>query len=70
MDSMPATLGLSKRSPRRFLEVGNGKETPEKTQISRFYTAWVESGRSRTLRALQTPVADFIVASDRYETVR
>ena len=35
----------------------------------RFYTAWVDSGLSRTLRALQA-VADFVVASDRYETVR
>jgi len=41
---MPATLGLSERSPRRFLELRNGKETPENTPISRFYTAWATSG--------------------------
>ena len=44
---MPATLGLSKRSPGRFLEAGNGKETAENTQISRFYTVWVGSGPSQ-----------------------
>jgi hypothetical protein len=38
---------LSDRALRRFLEVGNGKGTPENTPIARFYTAWVGSSRSR-----------------------
>jgi hypothetical protein len=28
---------------RRFLEVGNGKETPKNDVVSRFYTAWADS---------------------------
>jgi hypothetical protein len=39
MHASPATLDLSKRALLSFLEVGNGKETPENVVISRFYTA-------------------------------
>jgi hypothetical protein len=42
---MPVTLGLSERSTKRFLKVGNGEHTRENTQISRFYTAWTHSNR-------------------------
>jgi hypothetical protein len=43
IDSSLATPDLSERPLRRFLKVGNGKETPEITRISRFYTAWAKS---------------------------
>jgi len=42
-----ATLDLSERSLRRFLEVGKGKETPENTATARFYTTWADRGISR-----------------------
>jgi hypothetical protein len=45
-----AALGRPKRALQHFLEVGNGKETPENVVISRFYTAWTNSGRSERTR--------------------
>jgi hypothetical protein len=42
-DVTSAAPALSKRSLRRFHEVGNGKATPENIMISRFYTAWADS---------------------------
>lgn len=38
-------LDLLKRSLRRFLEVGNGKEPPENTRVARFYTASADCRR-------------------------
>lgn len=42
------TLDLLDRSLLRFLQIGNGKGTPEDTLLARFYTAWAKSGLSIT----------------------
>lgn len=54
-----AGLDLVKRSLRRFLEVGNGKETPENALISRFYTAWADSGPIVASDSDALPPSDF-----------
>jgi len=43
-------MDLSDGSLRHFLEVGNGKGTAQNTLITRFYTAWVETGLTTTGR--------------------
>jgi hypothetical protein len=40
-------VGLPKRPLRRFRGGGNGKPLPENGPTARFYTAWVDSGRTR-----------------------
>ena len=54
-DTGPSTLDLSKRAPLRFLQVGNGKETPENVVLLRFYTAWTHCGHSASTVDLAMP---------------
>jgi hypothetical protein len=45
-NSKPSKKGLSKRSLRGFLGIGNGNPTHEYFEIWSFHTAWPRSGRN------------------------